>query len=482
MFESLTGVDLAAALAAATDPAAARDPAALSGPANSGPADPADPADPGGAHDPGSQAGESLGELVDQVAACDRLIGWATGRQARAVSALAAGYEQHYLADLPKAATAEHRGEVRAEAVKDCVVELGMARVTGINAASNLVRFADELTADHPRLLAALERGEISVWNIRAVLAETRVLPPRLRKVADRQLADLLPGMSWVEATQAAARVVIDLDPDAAAARAETARAERSVSVRPGRDGMAGLRANLPAEQTQACWTALDRQARGPKADGDPRSLRHLMCDTLVERVTGLSAADQVPVRVDVAVSASTLAGVDDHPAQLRGYGPIPAPTLKRLLAGPDVLLRRLVTDPVDDHVLSVDSKQRFYRGELRDLIFTKDPVCVVPGCDRPAIQADHAVRYADGGHTTASIGLGVCTRHNLAHEQPGHRLDIIESDGGDPAEILWITLSRKVYKLLHPPALGPGATKRSPDGDSSGDVSVDPKDRGHDP
>jgi hypothetical protein len=323
-----------------------------------------------------------------------------------------------------------------------------------------LVRFADELTADHPRLLAALERGLVSSWNIRAVLAETRVLPPRLRKQADAELADLLPGMSWGEATQAAARVVIDLDPAAAARRAETARSERSISVRAGRDGMAGLWANLPAEQTQACWTALDRQARGLKADGDPRSMRHLMCDTLVERVTGLARADRVPVRVDVAVCASTLAGADDHPGQLRGYGPIPAPALKRLLAGPDVVLRRLVTDPVDDHVLSVDSKQRFFRGELRDLIFTIDPICVVPGCDRPAIQADHAKRHADGGPTSAGNGLGACTRHNLAHEQPGHRL---EFDSEDRNEILWITLSRKVYRLLHPPALGPGA-KRGPD------------------
>jgi hypothetical protein len=457
---------LAAALVAASEPAALLDPVA------SGPADPAGADGPAGGDDPGGAddrddrdgaTGQRLGDLVDQVTACDRLIGWATGRQARAVSALAAGYEQHYLADLPAGASSEHRGEVVAEAVKDCVVELGLARVTGINAASNLVRFADELTTDHPRLLAALERGEVSSWNIRAVLAETRVLPPRLRRQADAQLVSLLPGMSWGEATQAAARVVIDLDPAAAANRAETARQERSISVRPGRDGMAGLWANLPAEQTQACWTALDRQARGLKADGDSRSLRQLMCDTLVERVTGLSRADQVPVRVDVAVSASTLAGADDHPAQLRGYGPIPAPVLKDLLAGPDVLLRRLVTDPVDDHVLSVDSKQRFYRGELRDLIFTVDPVCVVPGCDRPAIQADHANRHADGGPTSASNGLGACTRHNLAHEHPGHRLDIVDGDDGDPAEILWRTLSRKVYKLLHPPALGPGA-QRGPD------------------
>jgi hypothetical protein len=233
---------------------------------------------------------------------------------------------------------------------------------------------------------------------------------------------------------------------------------------------MGWLSANLPAEQTRGCWAALDHQARGLKADGDQRSLRHLMCDTLVERVTGSSAADQLPVRVDVAVSASTLAGADSHPAQLRGYGPIPAPVLRDLLAGPDVLLRRLVTDPVDDHLLAVDSRQRCFRGELRDLILTTDPICVVPGCDRPAVQADHAKRHADGGATTASNELGVCARHNLAHEHPGHRLQISgggrdNNTGGDAdaarREVLWITLARKIYKLLHPPALGPGATRK---------------------
>ncbi|MEP6527049.1 MAG: hypothetical protein ABJA86_07770 [Nocardioidaceae bacterium] len=176
MFESLSGAELAAALAATRDLAALPDPAA------SGPPDPADPASADDSVDPDGGVGQGLGELVDRVTAADRLIGWATGVQARAVSALAAGYEQHYLADLPAGASSEHRGEVVAEAVKDCAVELGMARVTGINAASNLVRFADELTADHPRLLAALERGEISSWNIRAVLAETRVLPRSLRR------------------------------------------------------------------------------------------------------------------------------------------------------------------------------------------------------------------------------------------------------------------------------------------------------------
>jgi hypothetical protein len=92
-----------------------------------------------------------------------------------------------------------------------------------------------------------------------------------------------------------------------------------------------------------------------------------LMCDTLVERLTGIASVDRLPVRVDVAVCASTLVGGDKHPAMLRGYGSIPASILTKLIGGPDTTLRRLVTDPVDDHVLAVDSKQRLFRGQLRE-------------------------------------------------------------------------------------------------------------------
>ena len=454
MFEIMTGAELAAALESATP----ETPASVDAPDSD---------------DSTDAAGESLEHLVDRVTACDRLIGWATSQQARAVAALGAGYEQQYSAGLPPGASWLRRSEAATDAAKDCAVELGLARITGINAANNLARFADELVVDHPRLLQLMETGRIPVWNIHAALNETRPLASSLRKQADSELAEQLPGMSWSEASQAAARVVIELDPDAANKRAQAARSKRTVTIKPGRDGMAGLWANLPTEHTLACWQALDDQARGLKADGDTRTLQHLMCDTLVARVAGISRADHLPVRIDVVVCASTLTGADHHPAQLRGYGPIPTNTLRDLLGSDDVVLRRLITDPIDDHALCIDSRQRFFRGQLRDLIRTRDPVCVLPGCDRPATQVDHVIRWADGGTTSPGNGLGVCTRHNLAREHPAHQLNIRSrngdrdgDDGGDlgdrdPPEIWWRTLSRKVYRLRHPPALGPGATRK---------------------
>jgi hypothetical protein len=204
VFEDLIGAELAAALATATAD-------------STGDADPTEPAE--------FDDAARFGVLVDRVTAADRLIGWASAVQARAVAALAAGYEQHYLDVLPAAASGWDRGEAIEQAGRDCVVELGLARVTGLTAASNQIRFAEELITDHPTLLGLLEAGVIPVWNIRAALSETRILPSSLRRQADIELASLLPGMSWAEASQAAARVVIDLDPDAAAKRAEAAKA-----------------------------------------------------------------------------------------------------------------------------------------------------------------------------------------------------------------------------------------------------------------
>jgi hypothetical protein len=49
------------------------------------------------------------------------------------------------------------------------------------------------------------------------------------------------------------------------------------------------------------------------------------MADTLVERVTGQTHADQTPVEVQLLVTDRTVMDGDQDPAHLDGYGPVPA-------------------------------------------------------------------------------------------------------------------------------------------------------------
>jgi hypothetical protein len=390
---------------------------------------------------------------VDRIVGWDRVVGWATAMQARDVAEMVAEFER---TGMP-GRSADDRLETSAEAARDVAVELGLARNTSIGSARKLVAFATALVDDHPGLLALVERGQLSPMVARAVVGETHLLLAGQRREIDSDLAQKLPGLSYGEAVEATRRAVMEADPHAAKVRAERARKSKDVFLIPRRDGIADLLANLPAEQAVACFSSLDEHARACRADGDGRSIAHLMCDTLVERVTGLSRADRLPARVDVAVSASTLLGSDRFPARLRGYGPIDPDVVTRLAAGEDTILRRLVTDPIDDHLLTIDSKQRFFRGELRDLLFTAHARCSAPGCDRPSKEAEHVIRFADGGPTTAANGVGECQAHNLARERPGFDLK------PGPAGPVWQTPSGRTYPTKRPPVLGPGAHPRPP-------------------
>jgi len=63
----------------------------------------------------------------------------------------------------------------------------------------------------------------------------------------------------------------------------------------------------------------------------------------------------RVPALVNVTIALPTLLGLDDNPAELTGYGPIPAQIARDLATSPDSTLRRLVTDPLTGALLGTD-------------------------------------------------------------------------------------------------------------------------------
>ena len=53
------------------------------------------------------------------------------------------------------------------------------------------------------------------------------------------------------------------------------------------------------------------------------------MADTLVERITGQTRADAVPLAVNLVLSDQTLLAGSHEPAWIQDYGPIPADTAR---------------------------------------------------------------------------------------------------------------------------------------------------------
>ena len=150
------------------------------------------------------------------------------------------------------------------------------------------------------------------------------------------------------------------------------------------------------------------------------------MADTLVERVTGLTVASEVPVEVSVVMSDDAVFGEPgargrETPAHVDGYGPVPAPVAREWLADPDatVWLRRLYARAGDFALVSMDSRRRLFAGNVRRFIRIRDQRCRTPWCDAPIRQADHAERHADGGPTSVENAQGLCEACNRAKEAP---------------------------------------------------------------
>ena len=93
---------------------------------------------------------------------------------------------------------------------------------------------------------------------------------------------------------------------------------------------MTRLSGLLPLVQGVATFAALHRDADTRIAAGDSRSRGQIMADTLVERVTGQTTAEAVPIEVNLILPATTLFARPgepgrDEPAVIPGHGPVPA-------------------------------------------------------------------------------------------------------------------------------------------------------------
>jgi hypothetical protein len=262
------------------------------------------------------------------------------------------------------------------------------------------------------------------------------------------------PQQTLAQLKAALARAVLKQDPEGAAERHRAARRERRVAVGPEQDGMASLWASLTAPDALASYQWLTRLARGFGKD-DPRGMDARRADLLVALLTGRlthaddtadntadNTADATPPRpvgpgkplVQVLMPFTTLAGADDQPCELVGYGAIPAHLARQIAA--DATLRRLVYDPLSGALL--DHGRTTYRppAALADHIRARDVYCRRPTCRRRVIdgELDHIVPYPIGPTSEPNLA-GYCGHDHHAKHAPGWQVR-----AHDHGRIEWIT------------------------------------------
>jgi hypothetical protein len=367
-------------------------------------------------------------EIVDAISALEDAKAQASAAQARLTARLL-----------------ELTGATDRDGPRSVASQVAMARRESPAHGQRYVGLARALVDELPATLAALESGALSEWRATLITRETACLAPD-----DRALVDVLvctpdpatgrhPFHGWGDRRLVAEvrRHVASLDPAAVVDRRAGAERERRVSLRPAPDTMAQLSALLPAAQGVAVWATLTRVADQAIATGDARSRGQIMADTVVERITGQTRADAVPVAVDLVVSDQTLLAGGAEPAWLQGYGPLTAQTARDLCLAADrdalAQLRRLYATPDTGTLVAMDSRARRFPHGLATFIELRDRTCRTPWCDAPVRQIDHVLDAARGGPTSADNGQGLCQHCNLVKQATGWRTRPLTGPPGSP-------------------------------------------------
>ncbi len=247
---------------------------------------------------------------MDRVGALERLAQTAQRLQARDLAAL-------HTAQVADDARLKVRPELRGRTVAvEVATGLGVATMT----ATSKVDTARAAVDHHPRLLDLVGTGRVSMAGLNRVVTATAVLEAHLQERVDGLLADeatrrqMTPG----QLAKAAERRVLQVDPDAAAARAAYARSTRDVRLTDPWQGMAQICATLTAAEALAIHQHLERYARGQRSAGDPRPLNTLRADLLVQTLLGsrrrLPARPPARLRKDRRRQPATAAGLALHP------------------------------------------------------------------------------------------------------------------------------------------------------------------------
>ena len=150
--------------------------------------------------------------------------------------------------------------------------------------AGNRVAEADRMTGVLAPTLNALEQGSLDRVKARVIADHTRPLTPE----QTQDLQDLvLPGVEELTTTElrdVTGQAVIIVDPDGAEDRHQEAAARRELRMQPGPDGMATLKAHLPADGAVKIFQVSDLLATGTAGTpGDRRGIGARRVDALVD-------------------------------------------------------------------------------------------------------------------------------------------------------------------------------------------------------
>ncbi|OMC33558.1 hypothetical protein A5740_11885 [Mycobacterium sp. GA-1841] len=364
---------------------------------------------------------DSAAELIDKISAAARAESMAIAARLAAIGALDTQREIE-LADTIF---------WRTDPFEEVAAEISAALRISRRRAGTEIHHARVLRDKLPQVAARFAAGDIDYRVVRALISRTDNVDTSVWAVLDTELATRAHRWMRLSERQLRDRIdqwVIKLDPNGQRVPPNL-NEDGFVQIEPASPGRASVWANLDAADGTALDQRLDALARTVCAQ-DPRThdqRRADACGPLARMeaqlpcrcglpdcpaTTNRAAADAAMVHV--LADRSTVEGTSDNPGYLRGYGIVPAETVRDLAATATVKPVHVPTGSSDSDTAASEPGYR-PSVALAEFIRWRDLTCRFPGCNAPAQRCDidHTVPYP-GGPTHPSNTKLYCRAHHL--------------------------------------------------------------------
>ncbi len=321
---------------------------------------------------------------------------------------------------------------------------------------------ARAITETLPKCQLAMAAGFMGYWHARVVaqaVAEAGLDPAGIAAV-DARVASTVKGQSWAAFRRTLRRAVLAANPDLVLAEHTQAMRGRRVDKFDLLDAvMTELLVTLSSVDAQTVLLGLDvtatqLKAAAQKAGLPDEGIDAYRSDALVVWANNALADPNAPRRhgrrqqVQFITDLPSLLGLAENPAELLGYGPIPAALVRDRAAEAD--WRRMIAEPVTGFLL--DYGTAIYRppAELADYVMARDRRCRFPGCNARATvcDIDHNIP-APRGDTSAANCCCLCRRHHRLKTFSGWTVQL-KPDGS----CLWTSPGGRQFDSDPPPQL----------------------------
>ena len=283
-----------------------------------------------------------------------------------------------------------------------------------------------------PHLWEMLNSGLVDLARARVLIDGTSHLEEAAARRAVDLIADQAPSLTTGQLRARLRKLCITADPEDAKKLYQTALEQRLLCIEPTVEGTANVHLrDIPLTTAAAIGRRINGLMISLRKDGDTRTHDQLRADIACDLLLGADPTNNRRGLVDIRVDLTTLAGLDDNPGELSGFGPVIADIARQVVAQQHRAEWRAVVTDDEGRIVDIVTTRRRPTAQLSRHVEARHPTCSFPGCLASArdCDLDHYLPWKDGGPTSL-VNTGPKCRHD--HILKDHGWTHVHRNGRD--------------------------------------------------